>query len=71
MFPHLSSLALAMNDIESMEGLNRICLLTLQSLYIGTTVKYLDFNSINKVTDLKKCFWPSINEIALRKYEII
>ena len=70
-FTNLKTLKLRNNQIESCEGLNRIQLPLLESFSIGKKRKYLDWNLVNKMMDMRKCYWPHLSLCYISKKQII
>jgi hypothetical protein len=66
-FTTLTSLNLEGSNIESIEGLARVCMPHIQALNLGTYDDNREQNSITSVGVIRKAAWPDLQSLNLSK----
>ena len=70
-FPNLKVIYLTSNQIESLEGLNRIHIPLLMKLNLSKYGKYEGQNFISSIAEFKKVNWKKMETIECGKTKII
>ena len=66
-FTALTTLWLGGNRIESVEGLARVHMAHIQSVFLGTYTDNIGGNNITSVGVIRKAAWPRLSELSISK----